>query len=322
MKNKGIVIFLIFLAIIIAGIIAADFISKMPDNRPDNPYELNIDEFSRVDTSLILYKEQRNFKLNFDSLAGISYCNNKIYIVGDSRLQIIESTGKLVSEINLDEQPTCVFASPENVIIGNKRSVSVLKADGSKSGDWKEFSDSTVITSVAERSGKVFVADAGKRKVWIFNLEGNKLGEFDGKTTSNQIHGFIIPSPYFDLAFNPDGELWVVNPGKHSLENYTTEGELRTFWESQSIKTEGFSGCCNPAHFAFAPDGSFVTSEKSLVRVKIYKPSGEFIGVVAPPTLFKTDGHAPDLAVDNQGDVYALDFDKKVIRLFVKKQKL
>ena len=319
MKNKGIVIFLIFLAVIIVGIVVADFISKMPDKRPENPYEFNVDAFSKVDSSLILYKEQRNFRLNYQAPTGICISNNKIYLVGDKRLQIIEPTGALLSEIDLDNQPTCVFVSDSNIFIGHKRSVSLLKADGKKIGEWKDFGDSTVITSIAEKSGKVFVADAGKRKVWIFNLEGNKIGEFEGKTSNNQIHGFIIPSPYFDMAFNSDGELWVVNPGKHSLENYTTEGVLRTFWQSQSIKIEGFSGCCNPAHFAFSRDGSFVTSEKDLVRIKIYKPSGEFLGVVAPPSIFEAKGHAPDVAVDDQGNVYALDFDKKVIRLFVKK---
>jgi streptogramin lyase len=319
MKNKGIVIFLIFLAVVIVGIIVSDFVSKMPDKRPENPYEFNVDEFSKVDSALILFKEQRNFKINFNTPAGICYGNNKIYLVGDSRLQIIDPAGKLVSEINLDVEPTCIYASADNIYIGNKRSVSVLKDDGSKVDEWKDFGDSTVITSVAEHSGKVFVADAGKRKVWIFNLEGNKIGEFEGKTSNNQIHGFIVPSPYFDLAFNADGELWVVNPGKHSLENYTTEGALRTFWQSQSIRIEGFSGCCNPAHFAFSQDGSFVTSEKDLVRIKIYKPSGEFLGVVAAPSKFEAKGHAPDVAVDNQGNVYALDFDKKVIRLFIKK---
>ena len=319
MKNKGIVIFLIFLVVVIVGIIVADFVSKMPDKRPENPYEFNVDEFTKVDSTLILFKEQRNFKINFNSPTGICYSNNKIYLVGDSRLQIIDPTGKLLSEINLDEQPSCVYASADNIYIGNKRSVSVLKVDGSKVGDWKDFGDSTVITSIAERAGKVFVADAGKRKVWIFNLEGNKLGEFEGKTSNNQIHGFIVPSPYFDLAFNADGELWVVNPGKHSLENYTTGGVLRTFWQSQSIRIEGFSGCCNPAHFAFSQDGSFVTSEKDLVRIKIYKSSGEFLGVVAPPSKFEAKGHAPGVAVDHQGNVYALDFDKKIIRLFVRK---
>jgi DNA-binding beta-propeller fold protein YncE len=319
MKNKGIVIFLIFLAVVIIGIIAADFISNMPDKRGENPYELNVDEFSKVDSSLILYKEKKNFKIGFNEPAGICYRNEKIYIVGDNSLVEIDPSGKLLSEISLDDKPACVFASADNIYIGNKKSISVLTAEGKKVSEWKDFSPTSVITAIAELSGKVYVADAGKRKVWIFDKEGHKLGEFEGKSAVGQVHGFIIPSPYFDLAFNPDGELWVVNPGKHALENYTSEGALRTYWENQSIKTEGFIGCCNPAHFTFSPEGNFVTSEKGLVRIKVYKPSGEFLGVVAPPSGFERDGHAPDLAVDNQGNVYALDFDKKVIRLFVKK---
>jgi hypothetical protein len=87
------------------------------------------------------------------------------------------------------------------------------------------------------------------------------------------------------------------------------------------MQTEGFSGCCNPAHFTFLPDGRFVTSEKGLVRIKTYKPSGEFEGVVAAPSKFKNEGEAPDIAADSNGNIYALDFDKKMIRVFEAKQK-
>jgi hypothetical protein len=53
-----------------------------------------------------------------------------------------------------------------------------------------------------------------------------------------------------------------------------------------------------------------------LVRIKVYKPSGEFSGVVAAPEKFKDEGEAPDVAADENGNVYALDFDKKIIRVF------
>lgn len=319
MKNKGIITFLIFLGTIIVGIIVFDFVSKIPDNRPANPYELDVDAFSKVDSSLILFKESRNFKINFTTPTAISYQNKKIYLAGDHRLQIIEPSGKLLSEINLDNQPRCIFATKDHIVVGFKNSLAIYSPEGNKTGGWDSFTDSTVITSVAEKEGRIYVADAGKRKVWKFDTEGRQLGEISGKTGNEQIHGFVVPSPYFDLAFNADNELWIVNPGKHSLENYTTEGELRTFWENQSVKIEGFSGCCNPAHFAFAPDGSFITSEKGMVRIKKYKSSGEFQCVVAPPSAFQSAGHAPEVAVDEQGNIYALDFDKKVIRLFMQK---
>ena len=86
---------------------------------------------------------------------------------------------------------------------------------------------------------------------------------------------------------------------------------------SNDIK--GFTGCCNPANIAFLPDGNLVTSEKGIVRIKEYKPSGEFVGVVAAPSKFEGGELAPDIVTDEQGRVYALDKDRKMIRVFEKK---
>jgi DNA-binding beta-propeller fold protein YncE len=321
MKNNGIIFFLIILSLIIAGIVVIDFNSSKPGEQAANPYAYDIDPFSKTDTALIMFSESRNFSLDMNEPSGVAIFDGKIFIVGDRKLQIIDTSGTLLKEESFDQKPSCVYASSKNIFIGFTRSVSVLNLDGQKTGEWTSFPDSTVITSLSEHSGTVFVADAGKRMVRKFNMDGKPLGTIEGKSGNDQIHGFIIPSPYFDLAFNPEGELWIVNPGKHSLENYTIEGELRTWWQASSIKIEGFSGCCNPAHFAFLPDGSFVTSEKGMVRIKTYKPSGEFSGVVAAPFKFNENSRAPDLAVDKQGNVYALDLDKKMLRVFVKKLK-
>ncbi len=142
-----------------------------------------------------------------------------------------------------------------------------------------------------------------------------------GKSSGGDQHGFIVPSPSFDLAFNNQGELWIVNPGKHALENYTINGELRGWWEASSADIKGFSGCCNPAHITFLPDGNLVTSEKRIVRIKEYKPSGELAGVVASPSVFEGEIHAPDLFSDNSGRIYALDSERKMIRIFEKMKK-
>lgn len=319
MKNKGIVFFLIILAVVIVAVVALDFNASKPDKQPANPYAFNVDPFSRIDTALILFKESRDLAISFSEPTGVCFRGDELFVVGDQKMQIIEPTGKLMNEVSFDQKPTCVYASAEKIFVGFRKSIAILSRDGVKIAKWNSFSDSSVITSITEKSGIVFVADAGKRIIRKFSSDGKAQGEIEGKSGNDQIHGFIIPSPYFDLAFNADGELWVVNPGKHSLENYTVDGKLRTWWQASSIKIEGFSGCCNPAHFAFLPDGSFVTSEKGLIRIKTYKPSGEFSGVVAAPSKFTENGHAPDLAIDNQGNIYALDSDKKMLRLFVKK---
>jgi hypothetical protein len=121
------------------------------------------------------------------------------------------------------------------------------------------------------------------------------------------------------MAVNRDGELWVVNPGMHALQYYSEDGNLEDYWGETSISIKGFSGCCNPAHFTFLPNGNFITSEKGMVRIKEYSPEGKLLSVVAAPAKFKDEGHAPEVVADEKGNVIALDFDRQLIRIFERK---
>ena len=214
------------------------------------------------------------------------------------------------------KKPQTVEVTEERIYVALEKQVLVFSADGTGIAEWSLTGENTFITAISAFEENVFVADAGMRRIVRFSKDGTIQNEFEGENGYEEIHGFIIPSPYFDLDINEYGDLWVVNPGIHALENYTYEGKLREHWEITSMQTEGFSGCCNPAHFTFLNNGSFITSEKGLVRIKVYKPSGEFESVVASPVKFKDEGEAPDVAVDNLGNIYALDFDKKIIRVF------
>lgn len=316
MKNKGIVIFLILLAIVIVAVMIGDWYSKRPDNMDANKFEFSVDEFRFVPEELIYFKETKNFKIGFEEPKGITIQNGKIYLVGDKKLQIIAISGELIHEISLPEVPNTAEVSDGKIVVAFEKQIQVYNEKGDLQADWKLESDNSYITAVAAQNGTYFIADAGTRKIFRYSETGEKINEFEGKASDEALHGFIIPSPYFDIDINAEGDLWVVNPGLHALENYTIDGNLREHWNSTSIQIEGFSGCCNPAHFTFLPDGSFVTSEKGLVRIKVYKPSGEFSGVVAAPEKFKDEGEAPDVAADENGNVYALDFDKKIIRVF------
>jgi hypothetical protein len=319
MKNKGIVIFLIVLAVVIVGIIAGDYLSNKPDKSGPNPYEYNVDNFKVVDSTLIGFRETKNFKIDFEKPAAIAIENNIIYLAGDTKVQQIDLSGKLLREFPLTENPVTLDIFQDKMFVALKNQVLVYDLSGTLQKSWTPLDTNSLFTSIAAAGQNVFVADAGRRKVIRYSSDGKKLSEFDGKAAEGELHGFIIPSPFFELDINPDGDLWVVNPGLHALENYTENGNLREHWNNSSMMTEGFSGCCNPAHFTFLPDGRFVTSEKGLVRIKTYKPSGEFESVVAAPAKFAEEGKAPDIATDTNGNVYALDFDRKMIRVFEKK---
>ncbi len=303
MKNKGIVIFLIILAVIVVAVIAIDYSSQRPNKSEANPYEFNIDEYKNVDPDLISYRETKNFKIGFENPTGIAVSNENIYVTGDESLKIIDYTGRLLNQIAIQGGPKTIEPKGDTLYVATENSILVFSSEGELLDEWNFEDENSYITAVSAFEGNIFVADAGLRKVYRFSEDGELINYFEGKKGDEVVHGFIVPSPYFDLGVNQYGELWVANPGMHSLENYTFEGNLRGFWEYTSIEIEGFSGCCNPAHFAFLEDGSFVTSEKGLVRIKIHKPSGELKSVVAAPVKFKNEGEAPDVAVDSLGNV-------------------
>lgn len=315
MKNKGIVLFLIILALVIVAVIVGEFMSDRPNKSEANPYEYNIDEFKNIDPDLIKFKETKNFKPGFEQPTGIDVANEKIYVTGDRSLKIIDFSGKLLNEIVLEGEPKTVDAGSDKIYVSQQGKILVFNSQGEKINEWKLTGENSYVTAIATFEGNIFVADAGERKVFRYNESGEIQNEIEGESGDEVLHGFIIPSPYFDIDVNAYGDLWIVNPGMHAFENYTFEGNLREHWENTSMMTDGFSGCCNPAHFTFLPDGSFVTSEKGLVRIKIHKPSGQFSSVVAAPVKFSSD-QAPDVAADSLGNIYALDFDKKMIRVF------
>lgn len=321
MKNKGIIIFLILLAVVIVAVIVGDYISNRPYKSKANPYEFSVDEFKKVDPDLIKYKETKNFKVGFAEPAGISVNGGKIYIAGDQSLKVIDLSGKLLLEINLPGKPQTVESANGRIYVVVDNRVLVYDETGNLMKEWEYPGENSILTSVAAIDSLVFVADAGNRRILKYSSEGELLSQFEGKSGDDVLHGFIIPSPYFDIDINSYGDLWVVNPGMHAMENYTYDGRMREYWDKIGVNISGFSGCCNPAHFTFLKDGRFVTSEKGLVRIKVYKSSGELDGVVAAPDKFINDGHAPDVATDSLANVYALDYDKKMVRVFEPIQK-
>ena len=318
MQKRLIYIFLGIIAVIIVAVVVGDILNSRPDKRGDNPYALELSDFKEVDPDLILYKEIRNLKLQSGKYRGIDIQGSEIFIISDNELQLINTSGKAISKFDLPESPRAVLADHDKIFIGFLNSVSVFSLEGELLSSFKPLNDSAVVTNMALVGGNLFVADAGNRQVLRYTKDGDLLGSFGGKKEADDLHGFIIPSANFDLVDN-DGELWVVNPGMHALENYSFEGELRGYWESISMTIEGFGGCCNPARISVLPNGHFVTSEKGLIRVKIHDESGKFVGVVAAPDKFDEDGPAPDISVSEEGLIYVLDFDRNVIRVFEEK---
>jgi hypothetical protein len=320
MNRKQVNIVLILLSLAIVFIIAKDFIGKKAGKNIENPYKYDVDEYKKVDTTTVLYKESITFPVKEELLTGIAVSGKLIHIVSVKYLLTYDYSGNELSRTELQDTANCITIGPGNTLwVGMLHSVSSFDAEGKVLGQWKSFGERSVITSLAVTDSTVYVADAGNRIVYRCNLKGEVLSRIGEKDESKGVPGYIIPSPYFDLAIDDSGFLWVANTGRHTLENYNKDGSIRTSWGKASLKIDGFCGCCNPAEFTMLPDNSFVTSEKGMPRIKLYDQHGVLKGIVASPDMFGDGFRAPEVAADAEERILALDYDRKQVRIFVKK---
>jgi len=322
-------------AIAVVAVTQIDFTGKKGSGL-GKEFEYNIEGLGEIDPSLILYKESaKAVKTGFkkSSAIAIDYAD-RFYVAGDKSIRIFSPESNLIGRIELDGEPDCLTVGQDGrIYVGVGEHVEVYDSQGKRESKWLSVGSSAALTSIAVSKKDVFVADAGNRIVVHYDMQGNVINRIGKKDSYRNIPGFVIPSPYFDLAVGPDGLLRVVNPGKHRIEAYTFAGDLEFWWGEPSVKVNGFSGCCNPVNFAILGDGSFVTCEKGLVRVKTYDADGKFVGAVAGPEQLVGPGPwnvcdipancqsgSFDVAVDSAGRVYVLDTIKNVVRIFSKKE--
>lgn len=284
-------------------------------------FKFDITKLQEVDPSLVRYEEIRTIPVPLDPPRSLAVLNDGTILAGGNKLLWFGEDGTIKKEMDLQSLITCLAVGKDDrIFAGLGNHVVVLKAGGEIEHRWADLSESAIITSIALKGDKVFLADSGEKIVWVFSDQGMLLARIGDKTA--EYKGFIIPSPYFDVAVGKDGSVWVANTGTHKLEEFDDKGAVSKRWGKSGYEIDAFCGCCNPAHFAFLSDGSFVTAEKGLARVKVHSQEGVFQCVVAPPLAFTPKGTkgagAPvaDLAVDKDDRIYILDCIKKSVRIF------
>ncbi len=323
-ERKDRLIIPVVIIISVAGILYFGYqaISGNASRNQENPFEYDLEDFTKSDPGLDHYSEAGRIPVELRNVSGLAIGpEDQIYVSGDGAVLVFDQDGILQSQISSAGTARCLTVDEEkNLYLGMEDHVEVYDREGEKTASWASLGDKAIITSIAVSKNSVFVADAGNKIVWKFDRSGNRLIRIGEKNDAKDIPGFIIPSPFFDVAIDPDGFLWAANTGRHSLENYTEEGDFRTSWGEFGIKIDRFCGCCNPSHFTFLEDGSFVTSEKGIARVKVSNRLGELVSVVAGPDQFAWGTVGLDLAVDSSQKIFVLDPFKRLVRIFEKKK--
>ena len=320
MKQKIILILALMLLLALVAFMVKDFFFSKTDST--NPFEFGMENVRSRDTAMPAFTETGQLKPTLEEIHGLAANpSGKIYVSGKDGVEIFDPSGKTEKKLKIAGTAQCIAVDEKgNLLLGMKDHVEIWNDDGVQLSKWSPSGPDAFITSIAAKGTDIFVADAGQKVVLRYGLQGNLINKIGLKDPATGVPGFIIPSPYFDLAISKDGFLWVVNPGRHSFEKYNFDGTLVSSWGKASMAMEGFCGCCNPSNFAFIQDSLFVTSEKAIERVKIYNPDGSFRCIVATPAQFEEGTKGIDLAVDKHNRILVLDPVKKLIRIFEPKK--
>lgn len=296
----------------------------------------NVDLISitKIDPGQILYEEYiEPVSTGFNESRSISVDQaGLLYLSGDQAIKVMDSGGRIKDTVGLSVSPFCLVPAEKEFYVGTRDSIVVTDKKGKVLKTWKSLGRNAWITSIALAGGNIYIADAGQRIVWCFDLNGNFIRQIGNKDPDRNIPGFIVPGPYFDLAMAPDGLLRVANPGWHLIEAYTVKGDREFAWGKFGNSPEDFAACCNPVSFTILADGSIITCEKGVARVKVYDTFGKLKGFVADPKQLanvsasagskteKVQRYGFDIAADNNGHVYILDRVRNVVRFFKRKE--
>lgn len=290
-------------------------------NQP-NPFGYDVTRFSQTDPKLVGYESIGRFTCPMPEPNRLSIgLQDELLIAGRDGVSIHKTFGESVVEIPLTEPARCAIQGRGGLIyVGVRDHVKVFASDGKPVRQWEALSGKPWLTGLAESEDSLFLADSGNRTVWHYDKAGKVLEQIGRRDKERDVPGLVLPSPYLDVKLGTDGLLRVNNPGRHVVEVYTQKGELELSWGKPGAGIQTFCGCCNPIGLSLLSDGSCVTCEKGLPRVKVYSAKGDFECVVAGPEAFpgnaekgallnKANGRfgGMDAAVDASGRICVLD---------------
>jgi len=284
-------------------------------------FSYDVARFQKSDPALMRCDEVARFPAGLARARNLAAApDGSIIVCGDGGIRTFTADGDPASAIPLDGPVHSVAVRPSGgILAGLDGAIAVFAPPAAEPVAWNDFPNGLLPASIAVAGDETFVADARNRVVLRLDAAGKTLAVIGARDPARGIGGFVVPSPYFCVRLAPDGLLRVSNPGEHRIEAYTLDGGLELAWGKASFAVDGFCGCCNPVSFDIFPDGSFVTCEKGLPRVKLHDSHGEFTGLVAGPEAFpqylqaanagtpNSPGAGLYAAIDPQGCILVLD---------------
>lgn len=273
-------------------------------------------------------KSPRSFSVEAGQVRGLAVSpNGEVAVAADNSVLFYSLAGRKLRTVSAPQPVRCVaFDAQGRLFAGFKNQVARLGGHGALEplGARLGGRDSALASLALADNGNIFAADSGERLIWRMAADGKLLGQIQPAE-----NGFTVPRAFFPIAWR-NGQLVVVDPGRHQIQTWSPDGRLLAKWGERSRDPGGFAGCCNPVGFAALADGTVVTAERGQPRVKQFSADGQLRRVLAGPESFAASLQAAraeadellgcqagllDVAVSPEGAIVVLDRTTRDVRV-------
>lgn len=227
----------------------------------------------------------RSFVIPGKQTHRIAAHGSRLAVSVDRALLELSLTGELLSRRELPRPARALaFDRSGCVLIAMKNEIARLDGASGELSNVALLEKDSVVTSLATMQNAngndiLHVCDAAKQTVWTVNPDGSR----EAHSTWNQ---FRFPQDFFQLALGADRDVYVSNPARHRIERFDAAGQTIARIGGKSRDLAGFAGCCNPVSFLVRGDGSIITAEQGVARVKLFDADGKFLRVLIEPEAF------------------------------------
>jgi hypothetical protein len=251
------------------------------------------------------------------SLAGVAVgAGDVVHALGDDEVRVFAASGEFLRAWPAPPGATCLTVGRDGrVYVGSLGHVDIFAADGHRLGGFSATNAGRpdAITSIKVLQDEVLVGDAAARCIRRYDHAGHLIGLVGNQ---DKTRGFMLPNRFLDFDVDARGVIYATDTGRHRVAAWTLDGSpAGTFGKFGHASPEDFVGCCNPVNLAVARDGTVVTGEKMVARVKVYEPSGRLLALIGPAHFDQSTTHL-FLATDSKGRILAGDPVRREVKVF------
>ncbi|HCR70634.1 MAG TPA: 6-bladed beta-propeller [Anaerolineae bacterium] len=159
--------------------------------------------------------------------------------------------------------------------------------------------------------GNLYVTDAGKGRVLVFDAQGNLLSTWDKQGSGD---GEFKSMGFGGLAIDSNDNVFVVDNGNFRIQKFDRDGNYITQWGSEGT---GDSQFVRVIGIATDTDGNVYVTDDGNPFVQKFDNDGNFI--IKFGAQGNGDGqfsHATGIAVDLQGNIFVADYELKRVQKF------